>query len=270
MVQQLASVSAQLGPDLADLARFEAETPKIAPGDYLQMSAVVNVLLPPGGSEATALTGDRLGLRGGAALGGAPGPGFYAPFPTCWRRACHEVPPVNKRLAPRLIALAIVVVLGVYYIAIDVMQYRLGSQPFPVTVLMRSAGGLYTGADVTYRGVQVGTVSAVDLRPSHVAAVLAISPGQHIPDNGAVQVKELSALGEQYIDLQPARSSGPDLRSGSVIPATRVVLPTPIGTDADRPGVDAHEHQPAARSRPTRASSPPRSPARGPTFALSS
>ncbi|MGB7052059.1 MAG: MlaD family protein [Acidimicrobiales bacterium] len=55
VVQQLDSVSDQLAPDLNALARFEAETPKIAPGDYLQANAVVNVLLPAGGFEPTSL-----------------------------------------------------------------------------------------------------------------------------------------------------------------------------------------------------------------------
>jgi phospholipid/cholesterol/gamma-HCH transport system substrate-binding protein len=55
VLQQLDSVSSQLAPDLSTLARFEAETPKIAPGDYLQVAAVVNVLLPAGAFEATPL-----------------------------------------------------------------------------------------------------------------------------------------------------------------------------------------------------------------------
>jgi phospholipid/cholesterol/gamma-HCH transport system substrate-binding protein len=55
VVEQLESVSAQLAPDLGALAAFEAETPKVAPGDYLQASAIVNVDLPPGSFEATPL-----------------------------------------------------------------------------------------------------------------------------------------------------------------------------------------------------------------------
>jgi phospholipid/cholesterol/gamma-HCH transport system substrate-binding protein len=137
---------------------------------------------------------------------------------------------MNNKVLPRMIALAVVIFLGVYYIVFNVMQYRVTSQPFPVTVLMPSAGGLYSGADVTYRGVQVGKVSALDLGPTEVSVKLGIDAGQQIPDNGPVRVKELSALGEQYIDLQPQSPSGPDLRSGSVIAASRVILPTPIGT----------------------------------------
>ncbi len=137
---------------------------------------------------------------------------------------------MSSRLIPRMIALLIVIVLGVYYIVFDVLQVRVASQPFQVTVLMPIAGGLYTGANVTYRGVQVGRVTALDLSATEVAVKLGINPGQQIPDNGSVQVKELSALGENYIDLQPASSSGPDLKDGTVIPAARVVLPVPIGT----------------------------------------
>ena len=138
---------------------------------------------------------------------------------------------MNSKLLPRMIALAVVIVVGVYYIVFDVMQYRFTSQPFPVTVLMPSAGGLYSGADVTYRGVQVGTVTALDLGAGESGGQGRQSmPGSSIPDNGPVRVKELSALGEQYLDLQPASAAGPDLECGSVIPANRVILPTPIGT----------------------------------------
>ena len=137
---------------------------------------------------------------------------------------------MSRSLLPRMIALLVVIVLGVYYIVFDVLQVRVASQPFVVTVLMPSAGGLYSGANVTYRGFQVGKVTALDLSPSEVAVKIGIDPGQHIPDNGSVQVKELSALGENYIDLQPSSSSGPDLENGTVIPATRVLLPVPIGS----------------------------------------
>jgi phospholipid/cholesterol/gamma-HCH transport system substrate-binding protein len=137
---------------------------------------------------------------------------------------------MNRKLLPRMIALVIVIVLGVYYIVFDVLQIRVTSQPFAVTVLMPTAGGLYSGADVTYRGVQVGRVAALDLSATHVTVKVNIYPGERIPDNGSVRVKELSALGEQYLDFQPSSSTGPILTSGTVIPASRVILPVQIGT----------------------------------------
>ena len=54
VVQQLGMrCRPQLAPDLSALASFEAETPKIAPGDYLQVNANINVDLPPGEFEPT-------------------------------------------------------------------------------------------------------------------------------------------------------------------------------------------------------------------------
>jgi phospholipid/cholesterol/gamma-HCH transport system substrate-binding protein len=58
VVQQLQSVSAQLGPDLADLSRFEADSLKVAPGDYLQANVITNVLLPAGAYEPTSFGPD--------------------------------------------------------------------------------------------------------------------------------------------------------------------------------------------------------------------
>ena len=202
VVQQLDSVSSQLAPDLSALASFEAETPKIAPGDYLQVNAIVNVLLPAGGFEPTPLDADVTDARTATASASQPLQGARR-SPTSWPPACGERGRMSQKFLPRMIALAVVIVVGVYYIVFNIMQYHITSQPFPVTVVMPTAGGLYTGADVTYRGVQVGTVTALDLQPGNVAVKLAIQAGQQIPDNGPVRVKELSALGEQYLDLQP-------------------------------------------------------------------
>lgn len=48
VVNELNGVAAVLGPDLATLSQFEASTPRIIPGDYLQANVVANVVLPSG------------------------------------------------------------------------------------------------------------------------------------------------------------------------------------------------------------------------------
>ena len=48
VVNQLNAVAQQLAPVLSDVSRFEAAVPKVAPGDYLQVSVVANAILPPG------------------------------------------------------------------------------------------------------------------------------------------------------------------------------------------------------------------------------
>ena len=62
VVQQLDGVTSQLAPDLSALASFEAETPKIAPGDYLQVNANINVDLPSGEFEPTPLSSELSAL----------------------------------------------------------------------------------------------------------------------------------------------------------------------------------------------------------------
>jgi phospholipid/cholesterol/gamma-HCH transport system substrate-binding protein len=47
LLNQLVGVENQLGPDLADIAQFEATTPKIAPGNYLQVSVSATAALNP-------------------------------------------------------------------------------------------------------------------------------------------------------------------------------------------------------------------------------
>jgi phospholipid/cholesterol/gamma-HCH transport system substrate-binding protein len=60
-----------------------------------------------------------------------------------------------------------------------------------------------------------------------VQARLQIDHGVHIPSDTKAIVMNLSAVGEQYLDLQPAKDQGPYLHAGSVIPASRSA--TPIG-----------------------------------------
>ena len=129
-----------------------------------------------------------------------------------------------------MIALLIVIVLGVYYIVFDVLQVRVTSQPFAVTVLMPSAGGLYSGADVTYRGVQVGKVDALDLSPSEVAVKLGIDPGRAHP--GQRQCPGEGAFGpRRAIHRSPALELiGSGSRKRDRDTREPGVLPVPIGT----------------------------------------
>lgn len=134
-------------------------------------------------------------------------------------------------LAPRIVALAAVALVGVYYIGVDVLGVGLfGRPPYTVLVVLPRAGGLYAQGDVTYRGVPVGKVEHLQLHLDDVVAQLGIDPGVRIPANTSAHVRELSALGEQYLDLVPNGADGPDLHAGSVIPEAKTTVPDPIGT----------------------------------------
>ena len=92
-----------------------------------------------------------------------------------------------------------------------------------------NAGGLFPAADVTYRGVSVGRVGAVGLTSTGVEADLNIdNSAPPIPAELSASVADLSAVGEQYVNLRPATSSGPYLAQGSVIPRSATSLPLPV------------------------------------------
>jgi phospholipid/cholesterol/gamma-HCH transport system substrate-binding protein len=138
-----------------------------------------------------------------------------------------------SRLMVRLMAFLLVFVAGLYYVGVDVLNFQLGAQPFTVTALVPAASGLYSGASVDYRGVVVGQVDSLALTSAGVTIKLGIDAGTRIPDNGVARIKQLSALGEQSLDFQPSHAGGPYLHPGSVIPASRIVLPISIGTAID-------------------------------------
>ena len=83
------------------------------------------------------------------------------------------------------------------------LGYRIGAQPFAVTVDLPRGGGLYSDGFVTYRGVDVGRITSLSLSPKGAVATLAIDPGTQIPADAVARVHDLSVAGEQYLDLVP-------------------------------------------------------------------
>jgi phospholipid/cholesterol/gamma-HCH transport system substrate-binding protein len=87
------------------------------------------------------------------------------------------------------------------------------------------SGGIFEAAEVTYRGVPVGSVESMELIDEGVRVTLRVEPGTEIPDDARALVANRSAVGEQYVDLQPQRRGGPFLEDGDVIPSDRTDIP---------------------------------------------
>lgn len=136
---------------------------------------------------------------------------------------------MSRSLLSRMIALLVVTLLGLYYILFDAVGITVTNQPYTVHAVLTAAGGIYQDAAVTFRGVQVGKVSAVHLEPTRVVVDMAIKQGTQIPVNATASVKELTAAGEQYMDLVPPTTDPPYLRSGYTIPVDRTSVPVSIG-----------------------------------------
>ncbi|MGX9673549.1 MCE family protein [Mycobacterium sp. HM-7] len=110
----------------------------------------------------------------------------------------------------------------------------LGLGRMTVSLQLPATGGLYRFSNVTYRGVQIGKVT--DVRPTRDGAVATLSLDQasKIPTDLHAAVLSVSAVGEQYVDLQPHSEVGPYLHDGAVIPASKTSIPQAVGPMLDQ------------------------------------
>ncbi|WP_406433268.1 MCE family protein [Streptomyces sp. NBC_01589] len=138
---------------------------------------------------------------------------------------------ITRTVKAQLLAFATVTAVGVSYVGARYtgLADALLDRGYTVRAEFTATGGVFPGAEVTYRGVPVGRVGELRLSGSRgVSVALEIEDGARIPANTLAVVANRSAVGEQYVDLQPRVSDGPYLRDGSVIARgdTRVPLPT--------------------------------------------
>lgn len=133
------------------------------------------------------------------------------------------------------IKVAVFAMVGILVIAYTGIHYAdlghfLGLRGYYVVRLdLANGGGIYSNADVTYRGVSVGRVGAMRLTGNGIEADLDISDSAPlIPARLQAAVADLSAVGEQYVDLRPQAPTGPYLHAGSVIPERDTQLPIPV------------------------------------------
>src|ERR1700687_6185804 len=115
------------------------------------------------------------------------------------------------------IQLTIFTIASVIGVAIMVFSYMqvptlLGFGHITVKLVLPAAGGLYRFSNVTYRGVQVGKVTDVEvIAGKRAEAMLSLDSSSKIPADLVAQVRSVSAVGEQYVDLQPHDESPPYL-----------------------------------------------------------
>ena len=106
------------------------------------------------------------------------------------------------------------------------------STPLKVYVNLPDSGGVVPNSAVTERGVNIGKVGTMHLTADGVRAQLLINHGKKIPKDLHVAVANLSFVGEQFVDLQPAASTGPFLANNDVI-VDNQKAPTMPPSDSD-------------------------------------
>lgn len=136
----------------------------------------------------------------------------------------------------QLIIFTTVSVIGIAVMATAYLQVPtlLGIGRITVTLDLPGAGGLYRFSNVTYRGSQVGKVVAIEPTAQGARATLSLVSTPHIPTDLQAQVRSVSAIGEQYVELRPRTNSGPYLQDGSVIPLRDTTIPQQVGPMLDQ------------------------------------
>ncbi|MGV0870791.1 MCE family protein [Mycolicibacterium sp. XJ879] len=110
----------------------------------------------------------------------------------------------------------------------------LGVARLTVKLELPASGGLYRFANVTYRGVQIGKVTAVDVSRTHATATLSLDTSPKIPADLVAEVRSVSAVGEQYVELLPRTDSPPYLQDGSVISVGDTSIGQPVSPMLDQ------------------------------------
>jgi len=132
----------------------------------------------------------------------------------------------------QLVAFVVISVVSVVYALgrfTDVGQI-FGQNGYRVALQLESSGGIFTGAEVSYRGYNIGRVGELSLTDSGLQAELEIDADTPaVPSDLQAVVANRSAVGEQFVDLRPKAEGGPFLADGAVIPADRAK--TPVSTD---------------------------------------
>jgi phospholipid/cholesterol/gamma-HCH transport system substrate-binding protein len=99
-----------------------------------------------------------------------------------------------------------------------------------VSAHFEESGGIFENAEVTYRGVTVGRVTNLELEEGGVRVYLRLQDGVEVPTDTLAVVANRSAVGEQFVDLQPKRAGRPFLADGGEIPRENTETPLPVQT----------------------------------------
>ncbi|MGV9837168.1 MlaD family protein [Nocardia niigatensis] len=115
------------------------------------------------------------------------------------------------------------------YMAVGVLDLDPRRQHNTVTVLLDSSGGLMKTSEVTLRGLPIGKVRDIGATGRGLAVTLEYDARYRIPVDSVVQIANLSAAGEQFLDFRPSGTQGPYLHDGSVVPNRQVRIATTVG-----------------------------------------
>ena len=135
---------------------------------------------------------------------------------------------VTRRTKIQLLIFVIITLVGCSFVGMRYakLDRALVDRSYEVTAHFSESGGAFAGSQVTYRGVTIGKVERLVLTEDGVDVVLQIE-NEHddIPVDSRALIGNGSAVGEQYVELQPQTDDGPYLGDGDEIDTEDTQIP---------------------------------------------
>ena len=134
---------------------------------------------------------------------------------------------MTRSVKVRLMAFVVLSAFGVVYVTASYLGFidQILGRGITVHATLPTSGGLYEGSQVSYRGVQIGKVGAMTTTEDGVSVKLELKEGTELPVDAPMFVHNLSAVGEQYLDFEPAGDDGPYAEDGAVLEGSAASLP---------------------------------------------
>ncbi|SDJ43932.1 phospholipid/cholesterol/gamma-HCH transport system substrate-binding protein [Frankineae bacterium MT45] len=137
---------------------------------------------------------------------------------------------LKRSVKIQLTAFFIIALLGVSYVGAryaGIGTLIFGQGGCTISADFPDSGGIFTDAEVTYRGVGIGKVGELHLLKDGVRADLDLKSctDPHLPQTTSAIVADRSAVGEQYINLVAQKDVGPYLEAGGNLPMSQNEIP---------------------------------------------
>ncbi len=135
---------------------------------------------------------------------------------------------IESRTKIQLLVFVIITLVGVSFVGARYarLDRLFVDDTYTVVAHFSESGGIFSAAEVTYRGVKIGQVDRLELTDDGVDVLLSIDKDYDAISADAVAlVGNRSAVGEQYVELQPQSDAEPFLGEDSEIPTENTRTP---------------------------------------------
>jgi phospholipid/cholesterol/gamma-HCH transport system substrate-binding protein len=123
------------------------------------------------------------------------------------------------------IGLAVVLILCIAGAVALVVLKPFGGGKTELVAYFENSNGIYEGDDVMILGVPVGTIDKIEPQPLRAKITFHVDDKYHVPANANAVIISPTLVTARAIQLTPAYTSGPKMRSGGVIPQERTAVP---------------------------------------------